>query len=595
MVRDAFYSLLMASMLPGTMALAQQSATPSVESVARPNTLGEIPVREITVFKDGHAFVLHEGQVSTDRNGDVVLDHLPSPVIGTFWPYAREEGAKLNSVSVGRHRVSLTKTALSIRELLEANQGARVQIHQRGEDGKAVPHVLSGKIVRIPQRSAEEIESTDPSHDGPALPVKGDIILLQLDDGVRVVPLDSIQDVTFLDQDTPRLDIDFQEVRSRMRLDLDWGQPSIPQRAKMGLTYLQKGIRWIPQYRLTLEENGAVRVQLQATLVNELIDLNNVSAHLVIGVPSFKFRDTIDPIALQRTTAELSDVFAEPTQTAYAFSNAIMTQQVGRRGLSQPDRSTEGSIPPQISGGEQTESLYIFTVKHITLTKGSRMVVPVGEWRMKYEDVYQLDLPFSPPKELDSGLNDQQQRKMARLIGAPKVQHAIRIQNTQEVPLTTAPALVISNNRVLAQAMTTYTPVGHSMDLVVTTAVNIVAQHEEREVERTAEATTWSGRSYDQIDVAGKITLNNFRDDSVRLEVVRHTLGRATAANEDGVITRPSAWSDEPLARPQWWGWYAWPGWWHHVNSRSKIAWEIKLDAGKEVQLDYRWHYFWRW
>ena len=48
-----------------------------------------MPVKEVTVFKDGHAFVLHEGAMPTDAAGNVLMDYLPSPVLGTFWPYRR--------------------------------------------------------------------------------------------------------------------------------------------------------------------------------------------------------------------------------------------------------------------------------------------------------------------------------------------------------------------------------------------------------------------------------------------------------------------------------------------------------------------------
>ena len=76
--------------------------------------LSSMPVREITVFKDGHAFVLHEGNVATDDAGNVHLDYLPSPVIGTFWPYSADPKVKLESVAAGKHRVELERTALSL-------------------------------------------------------------------------------------------------------------------------------------------------------------------------------------------------------------------------------------------------------------------------------------------------------------------------------------------------------------------------------------------------------------------------------------------------------------------------------------------------
>src|SRR6186713_2434910 len=57
-----------------------------------------LPVREVTIFKDGHAFVLREETLAADDAGDIVLDDLPEPVLGTFWPYA-SGGAKLLSAT----------------------------------------------------------------------------------------------------------------------------------------------------------------------------------------------------------------------------------------------------------------------------------------------------------------------------------------------------------------------------------------------------------------------------------------------------------------------------------------------------------------
>jgi hypothetical protein len=51
-------------------------------------------VNEVTLFKDGHAFVLQSGRVATNEAGDVTLDQLPSPVLGTFWPYAADRKAR---------------------------------------------------------------------------------------------------------------------------------------------------------------------------------------------------------------------------------------------------------------------------------------------------------------------------------------------------------------------------------------------------------------------------------------------------------------------------------------------------------------------
>ena len=75
----------------GTLALAVLVAgTLRAESPTPLKALVRMPVQEVTVFKDGHAFVLHAGKMPVDENGNVVMDYLPCPVIGTFWPYSAD-------------------------------------------------------------------------------------------------------------------------------------------------------------------------------------------------------------------------------------------------------------------------------------------------------------------------------------------------------------------------------------------------------------------------------------------------------------------------------------------------------------------------
>src|SRR3982751_784801 len=94
------------------------------EPAAPLSALAKMPVKEITVFKDGHAFVLHEGAMPVDAAGDVRKHHLPTPVLGTFWPYSGDKRIRLSSVSASPRRVLVERTALTVRELLEANPGA---------------------------------------------------------------------------------------------------------------------------------------------------------------------------------------------------------------------------------------------------------------------------------------------------------------------------------------------------------------------------------------------------------------------------------------------------------------------------------------
>src|SRR5436190_7146888 len=70
-------------------------AVAAQEDVAPPIPASKMPIREITVFKDGHSLLLHEGEMPVDAAGNVVVEGLPQPGIGPFWPYSANPKAAL--------------------------------------------------------------------------------------------------------------------------------------------------------------------------------------------------------------------------------------------------------------------------------------------------------------------------------------------------------------------------------------------------------------------------------------------------------------------------------------------------------------------
>lgn len=569
----------------------------AAEKAAPLATFSKLPIKELTVFKDGHAFVAHEGKMSTDERGNVVMDYLPTPVIGTFWPYVAEKGAKLTGVVAGQKRVLVEHTALTLRELLEANIGAEAIIAENGTNR------YEATILGLPARSAEELAATSPPNTGERLPEKGGLVLLKTSDGTKAVTIERIQEITF--KGTPKATAGSEEFRNLLTLKLDWASAKPAPSANVGLFYLQKGVRWIPSYKIEVDGNGHAAVKLQATLVNELADLEDVSVNLVIGVPSFAFKETIDPIALQQSLAQLSQYFqttpgAPNSQIAYNFANSIMSQQQLRASDYQPAgvSGSDASLGPEIGDAGKNEDLFVFNVPHVTLKKGERMVLAIAEFTSPYQDIFTLDLPFSPPPEVRGNLSSEQQRELARLFNSPKVMHKIRLTNSSKYPLTTAPTLILREGRALAQSLMTYTSTGASVDLAVTTAVDFQVKKTELETGRTPSALKENGSTYSRIDMTGKISLTNHRAQAAEVEVNRYILGTANTATPEAKIEKMNVFENGDFVGggdyPYWWGWYGWPYWWHHINGIGRLTWKIKLEPKQPAELNYTWHYFWQ-
>lgn len=559
--------------------------------------LARMPVKEVTVFKNGHAFVLHAGRMPVDETGHVLLDYLPSPVIGTFWPFVAEKNAKLSAVTASQRKVLVERTALSLRELIRANIGAQVVVTEI-PPGNSQGYAAT--ILDVPARGGDEQEALNPPNSGEKLRQEGNVVLLRTNAGIKVVSLDRIQDMGFTGE--YRKTVAEEEFRNLLTLKLGWDGGKPRREADVGLLYLQRGIRWIPNYKVNMNGKGQAVVRLQATLINELADLEDVTTHLVIGVPTFEFKDTPDPISLQQTMAQLSQHFRPDAQTAFGFANALLAQQAAPTDNRRPTETEPGrplDLGPEVAESGRNEDLFVFAVKHVSIKKGQRLVITIGEFTMKYKDVFALNIPFAPPAELWRNFDNNRQAELARLFNAPKVMHKIRLFNVSKVPLTTAPALILKDDRLLAQGLMTYAAPGADADLSITTAVDIRVQKIDNETKRTPNAAVWQGDPYGRIDLAGKITLTSFRPEAVEVEVTRSVLGNVDSADKGGRKEMVNIFEDPTFtgaggSHPNWWGWFSWPWWWHHFNGVGRITWRATLESKKPVDLHYTWNYYWR-
>lgn len=534
----------------------------AAEETEEPATL---PVREVSVFKDGYAVVVCEGALPVDSAGDIVLDALPKPVLGTFWPYSAEATMPLQSATAGRRPVPDERKAASLFDILEMNTGARITVTENSS-------MMYTAVLR---------EFRPPGNDARGYAV------LDTGAGHRVVPAEQIRDVTF--PEAPKSSVpreDAVEDRLILRLGLPANPPA---EARVGLLYVEKGLRWIPEYRVELRDDGTAHLKLQAVLVNDLVDLEDAVVNLVVGVPSFLFKDRLDPMSLQEAVAQVAAAMPAQNFSNWdnSLSNAIMTQ-VAVPVAPQAPQDPFADLQSSAEAG-RSEDLYVFTIPRVTLRKGERLSVPVAEFDLPYESLYRLDMPAGVPPEVRQAVGPERPEP---LFAAPKVMHVVRLTNATQAPLTTAPALILRGGRVLAQSLMTYTPAGAKGDLDLTTAVDIQVLHDERETSRTPDATFFGRESYQRVDVEGAVRVANYRQEPVALEVVRYVAGHADSAGADGRISQLNVYGGSGL--PGWWQQTLWPHWWYNLNGIARIAWTVNLNPGQSIELPYAWHYFWK-
>ena len=523
-----------------------------------------LPVREVTVFKDGHAYVIREAALAAGTS-TLTLDELPAPVMGTFWPYATG-GARLISAKAGTEMVKEMQPAVDLRQIAKANVGKDVVVV--GFDKERI----EGKLVAATVRAGEE-------------GTQNGLVVIATSSGTRAMLLSNVRDIEVKGEFAEKLAVE--QKRERLVLSIEGGGAE----TKVGVMYVQRGLRWIPAYRVDIDGNGTATVQMEATLVNDLIDLDRATVNLVIGVPKFEFAGLVDPISLQQEVAAVA-ANARYSNLSNALSNSLMTQAVGY--MAEGAGRQEPGQGPETTGGEASEDLFVLTVRDVTLKKGERLVVPMPQFQLTYRDIHTLLVPFAPPMEIMQGLQGNQIIELARELAAPKAMHVLRLRNTSEAPLTTAPALVLTKGKVLAQGRMRYTPIGLETDLEINPAVDVCVKFDSTEKGRQ-DGVRYAGSTWVRIDLTGSIELRNEKKEAVEVEVRRRVLGLVDDVGQDGTKTQidlAQLW--DSADRPHWWSWWGWPHWWFRWNGFGEFRWKVKLEPGATVKLESGWHYFWQ-
>ncbi len=547
--------------LPCCAALILLGFTATNESTAS-ETLKQLPIREVTIFKDGTSWIRHQGELRA-TSGNVALDGLPSPVLGTFW--ASSESDEYQIAAVRAHRRSIRKeiAAVTLRDLLASNVGKTLHWTQAvgGEH-----HEYAGKI--LPKTSPDS-----------------ELILVERDGATFILNPSLASNLSIEEASTK-----YTKPSDTKSLELSFNKP-VEGAADVSISYVQNGLRWIPSYRVDIDGDGNALVQLQATIVNDFDDLDDVDANLVVGVPSFAFADHLDPISLQEGLVETASArSAGRRQAMNMMSNAIMTQSVSMDDY-------QGASTPQATGGDKNEDLFVFTVDNLSLKSGERIVVPIAEYSLDYTPEFKVTIPFGPPKELHRNNSYSSPNDVDIELAKPKVKSYAVLENDSAYPLTTAPALVLKNGALLGQTTMRYTPIGGSYDLELGTAVDVRVRKRDREVQRNLNAVKIAGTTYSRVETEGTILVENLRGTPIDLTVRRETYGEVTSATKGGVIRQHTGEWDDQVASyelPRWWSSYSWPIWWHSVNSFASVEWVLEMEPGDETQLGYESQYLWR-
>ncbi|HYP51139.1 MAG TPA: hypothetical protein VEQ34_09375, partial [Pyrinomonadaceae bacterium] len=426
-MRKAF--LLFAAFLSNALSVHSQETAPM------PSFTPEI--RRVAVFKNGYAFTYREGQAATN-NGWAYTTRTPIGVLGTVWGYTTAPNVRVVQLLASEGERDQAERVTNIAEFLLANEGARIKVS---------PHFLendkffAGTYELLKPNDAAVLAQTRNTNYGYpyAMNALNELtIALKTENGTMVFPASVIKTVEVIGDAKNSL------MRKSNRLAVRVEGAKNGQTVGLGVAALERGIRWIPAYRVEVkgEPIKEAKLELEAMLINELADLNNSEIYFVVGAPSFLFQETMSPLSMNTAFAGVSSYFQTGGRGGRdAYANAISTQAktVGDSSY----RQASEDPAPTLQNEEQlsslsAEQLFLYKADQIALKKGERASLRLFSLTVPASEICEWTISDPPQTGNEYSNSSNQQPRIQDLSSG--IWYALKLKNQTGMPWTTAPA-----------------------------------------------------------------------------------------------------------------------------------------------------------
>ena len=489
-----------------------------------------LPLKKITIFKNGSCLLTREGKATT-KDGVARLPIPQEVLFGGYWIGATG-GNTIQSLSFKNDKLEKREAAKEFWQLISGNVGKTVTISLANKNNEYV----AGKIVGFERQSGIVKLKQE----------NGKISYLQTQ---NIFQLDFSEEAnaTFVEDSTFRMVLLKPEKPSN---DINLQQLS-----------MQGGVNWVPSYLLKMKDEKSARLEMKAVIENGIEDITNAETELVVGSPQMYFGMRRDPITYDYLTTDggMDNAGMQPMQM---MSNAAFSRAASA------DKAEESAFDGSYSTeGEKTGDLYIYKVGKVTLanhTKGSYPVFASNiDYKHKYEGVIADKTNYYNSRFVDNNETNFD------------VYHSLELKNTTTVPFTTAPVMVVTEKeQFLAQDLLKYTPVGGTVDVKLSKAIDIVMRNAEEESQRNDSYKKINSYMYSRVVIKGSINISNLQNKDVVVNVKKLLAGTVLSQSDGGKAVKTGIGYDN--------------------NPSSHISWEIKMPMNSKKTLTYEYEVLYR-
>jgi hypothetical protein len=485
----------------------------------------------LAVFKNGTTFFVKKQKVDAS-SGKWKMKEIPQATFGTLWFSAQSN--EIKSISSFQEEITEKQKAENIFCILKANIGKR-----------AIINVVLAGDEKVYEGTIEEVRNT--------------LVIFKVANQWLSIESASIKSLSLFEKPAS----EYESKEKKRIIQLEFAKANKEQNIEM--MYLQKGISWVPSYAIDLVSDTKAKLTLRATLMNDVEDIQNANLNFVVGVPNFAYSYLQSPLTSNESVVNFINTLNQNSNSNPSFnrrSDNIVSQSLANYAQIE---APEEEIVFKGMEGQDAEDLYFYTLANVSLPKGGRAFYDILQAEIDYQHIYEVELKGNNENSY-YGKDFTQEEKPNSVF------HSIRLKNDSKMPWTTGTALITKmvNNQSspLSQDKLNYIPVGGKGKLKITIAPNISAKHSERELNRVENQKKKDGYMYDLVTVEGKIELKNYKDKTVKLNILRRIIGEAQKSSEK--------WEAKKLF-----------DFYSGVNAFTQAEWDIDLNAGQSKEITY--------
>ncbi|MBC7797173.1 MAG: hypothetical protein H7Z37_09905 [Pyrinomonadaceae bacterium] len=537
-------------------------------------------IKRIAIFKNGYAYTYREGEAQT-ANGWAYTTNVPVGVFGTVFGYTTNPNLRVTKLLASETERRDVERIENLTDFLLANENSRARF-TLNYSTRIVENGTSISTNKIVEGSYQVIGfngnflASEKIVDNPNSYLRLDqnqtSVIVKSETGTLYLPVSQIQSVEILG--TTRTEKPTLTKENRLAIKLNNDNAG---NVNIGIAALERGVNWIPAYRLELKGEPAkeAKLELEANFVNNLSDFNDAEMFFVVGAPSFLFQNQLSPLSVKAGFENISNEInvraARPmSRDKDSGVNFATGSSVGRLN-STLDVATE--VAPTIDEeergeGSKAEQLFLYKTSNVTMKKGDRASLRLFSLTVPCSEVFEWTIDDAP--QTDNYIASGQLESLPAF--ASRFWYGLKLKNTTGMPLTTAPALVFKDANPLGQGLLTFTPVANEKVVRVSPATEIIGTHKLAETARATEQRKINGAAttFNVITIEGTIKITNVKTEPVEVVITRNFSGKVTSASDGGKTTREGL---NPNA----------------FNPISTVTWNLTAPSGdKEIRYVYK-------